>query len=123
MRPCPSTLIPPRPPTPRARRRHPPWLLLLPLFATGCSSGDVLLTIGSLTFAGGVLLFFAGCVIGVEFCCRTYAHWEGVIGDEHRRELLRLSAASTDIANEAEAAIRACRIAIRNLRSTAFDIR
>lgn len=123
MQPRPSNLVPPRPPKRRARRRHPPWLLLLPLLATGCSAAEELFTIFALAVAAGVVLLGLGFALGVEFCCRTYAHWESVIGDEHHRELLRLSAASTDIANEAESAIRACRIAIRNLRSTAFDIR
>lgn len=113
---------PPRthPPRPRLTSR---LLLLLPLLATGCSNAEVLLTIASLTFAGGVLLFVAGFAIGVEFCSRTYAHWESVIGQEYGRDILRLTEASTEIANDAEAAIRSCRAALRSLRRTATDIR
>ncbi|HET8797906.1 MAG TPA: hypothetical protein VFO89_09465 [Thermoanaerobaculia bacterium] len=111
-------------PSHRSLAHRPPHLFLfLPLFATGCSNTDVLLTIASLTFAGGVLLLFAGFVIGVELCCRTYGHWESVLGEEHRRDLLRLTDASTDIAREAEAAITACRAALRDLQRTATNIR
>lgn len=113
--------------SPSRRPRLPSHLLLLllPLLATGCSrtQAALVVVITSTLVACGVLLFFAGFAVGADFCCRTYRHWEGVFGEEYRTDLLRLTDASVEVAREADAAIRACRAALRSLRRSAADIR
>lgn len=102
-----------------ARALRARLVFLAPLLLTGCSDTETTFTILALSLAAGVLLFGLGFAVGVQFCCEAYAHWETVVGMEHRRDVLRLSEASIQIATDADAAIRACHAALRSLRRTA----